>query len=562
MLFHMFIAGWLFVRTKSTNLRYVYGALFFAFGFVLLRTGTRGATLGFMGGSVLAFAYLTLMLPKGASIKKWAAGGLAAIVLAAGSLWVMRDQSFVKENVVLSRLTNITLSEGSIRFAVWKVALQGVKERPWLGWGQENFSYVFNKYYEPTLYAAEPWYDRTHNIFMDWLIAGGILGLFAYLGILATALWYVHVKPMWGRFVRGVREDRHFSVAEQSLILGLLAAYTFHNLFVFDNLASWIFYGVILALIHSRVAEPIAAFQKFSIRQDTWERILVPFGLLASVVVAYMINTPGILAAQDIIDGYRAQTTAKSLETFGKALDRGSFAEQEIVEQMAQVGVQRIATSGMSAAEKDELVRKTSAALRDLAMHKPGDARLHMITGVFYRAAGEFDLALEELDKAKQLSPRKQALYVEEGLVFLNKGEKEAALESYRTAYELDTRSDLNRVRLAAVLAFLEDDAGSAEILDMSDLEADRTLRDVFTTDEMSLQLYHEAKRFDIVEYIFEKRREATPTDTVVRTNLAALYYEMGDKEKAIAVLREAIKDIPSFKSEGERLIKGLEAEK
>jgi len=43
------------------------------------------------------------------------------------------------------------------------MAWEGVKEKPLLGWGQENFNLVFNKYYEPSLYGQEVWFDRVHN---------------------------------------------------------------------------------------------------------------------------------------------------------------------------------------------------------------------------------------------------------------------------------------------------------------------------------------------------------------------------------------------------------------
>jgi O-antigen ligase/tetratricopeptide (TPR) repeat protein len=562
MLFHMFIAAWLFIRTKSTNLRYVYGMLFFAFGFILLRTGTRGATLGFIGGSVLAFSYLALMAPKRAAIKKWAAGGLLVVIIIAGSLWFLRDASFVKESPMLSRFTNISLAEGGIRFTIWQVALEGVKERPILGWGQENFSYVFNKYFDPALYVAEPWYDRTHNIFMDWLITGGVVGLVAYLSILATALWYAQIRPVLVRLSKGVTAASPFSVSEQALLLGLLAAYMFHNLFVFDNLASWIFYAVVLALIHSRVSAPIGSLEKLSINQETWERIVAPFGLLIAVVAAYLINAPGILAAQDIIDTYRAPTTTESLQAFERALNRGSFAEQEIVEQMTQVGTQRVLSPGISATDREAFVRKIEEALKHLVANKPGDARIHLITSVFYRMTGNLEQALKELEIAKAISPKKQVIYVEEGLVLLGMGKNEAAVERYQAAYDLDTRSHHNRVRLAAALSYVGDNAKSREVLDIADLDADRALREVAATDEMSLHLYHEAKQYDMVEYIFKGRKELYPLDSVVRTNLAALYYEMGDKARAIAVLNEAIDDIPAFEDEGRKLIKSLEAEK
>lgn len=36
------------------------------------------------------------------------------------------------------------------------LAIEGFKEHPILGWGQDNFILVFNKYYDPRLYSQEP----------------------------------------------------------------------------------------------------------------------------------------------------------------------------------------------------------------------------------------------------------------------------------------------------------------------------------------------------------------------------------------------------------------------
>ena len=68
------------------------------------------------------------------------------------------------------------------------MAIKGFKEKPILGWGQEGFNYVFNKYYDPALYPYEPWYDRAHNAFLDWLMAGGLPAFLLYLALFVTAI--------------------------------------------------------------------------------------------------------------------------------------------------------------------------------------------------------------------------------------------------------------------------------------------------------------------------------------------------------------------------------------
>ena len=83
-----------------------------------------------------------------------------------------------EEKVPCSRVFRYLITEQTTksRFQIWGMAIEGFKENPLLGWGQDNFNLVFNKYYDSRLYDQEPFFDRAHNVFLDWLIAGGIVG--------------------------------------------------------------------------------------------------------------------------------------------------------------------------------------------------------------------------------------------------------------------------------------------------------------------------------------------------------------------------------------------------
>src|SRR5205085_82544 len=81
-----------------------------------------------------------------------------------------------------------------------------------LGWGQENYAIVFDKYYDPRMYGQEPWFDRVHNIIFDWLVAGGFPGLILYLLIFAALL-----RVLWKADV--------FTLSERSILTGLLVGY-------------------------------------------------------------------------------------------------------------------------------------------------------------------------------------------------------------------------------------------------------------------------------------------------------------------------------------------------
>jgi O-antigen ligase len=101
---------------------------------------------------------------------------------------------------------------------------------------------VFNQNYNPNMYAQEQWFDRVHNVIFDWLIAAGIVGLLLYLGIIAAVIY-------------GVWFSGAFLMAERSIITGLVAAYTFQNMAVFDNVTSSILWFVLVGYVAYRVAD-------------------------------------------------------------------------------------------------------------------------------------------------------------------------------------------------------------------------------------------------------------------------------------------------------------------
>lgn len=561
MLFHIFIALWMLLRAKSRAGQWIYGILAVMFAYILTQTGTRGAMYGLIGGGILTFLYLALMAPRGAVIKKVALGGLVAVVLLVSGVYAARDTEFVQNSEMLNRFAGTTLSEGNIRFMVWRMAFEGVKEHSVLGWGQENFNYVFNKYYDPGLYDAESWYDRTHNIFLDWLIAGGVLGLLAYLSVLLAGVWYAALVPAYQRLWQGTENAGIFSVYEQALLLGLLAAYMFHNLFVFDNLASWIFYAVILALIHSRVSREWTWIESVRINKETWYKVAVPSVTLLGLLAVYFVNFPSMLAARDIIDAYRAPTPQTQIEQMQTALERGSLGNQEVFEQMSQMVARALTQADLTDEQKATLVEAVDAEIVKMKAEKPGDARVHVIAGSFYRAAGQLDKAMMEFQRAQSLSPTKQAIIEEQGLIYLIAERQEEAVERYRAAYELDTANQEALVRLAAAHLYFVNREQFDELLPLSEIDKGTSLwRDV-VEEPMLLQVAAQKKEYELLEYILEGRIELEPNNTGPRVNLAALYMEQGDAERAKQVIQQAIADIPAFAEEGERLLSGIEAE-
>ena len=335
MLIMIFLA--LFLLTKENNKwwKWIYGLAIISNLIILYSTATRGALLGLIGGLVLTAIIVAIFEKENRTLRKISIGVAVAVVVLSSLFYAIRNTNFVQSHPSLARLTSVSAdsSDAQARFMVWGMALQGIKERPILGWGQEGFNFVFNKYYNPAMYQREQWFDRTHSILFDWLIAGGILGFLGYYSLLAMAFLFI-----WGS--KKLPEPKfNLSVTEKALLTGLLAGYWFQNVFVFDNIVSYILFLSFLAYLHSNRSKPIEKVESITpISEGDAVRFYLPIAVVVLAVVLWFVNGRNVLAATGVIKAVSAQKegVTKNIEYFKSTLNLNSFANQEIREQLMQ----------------------------------------------------------------------------------------------------------------------------------------------------------------------------------------------------------------------------------
>lgn len=554
MLFHIFIIFWLFVQTKNNMHRTLYGVMAVMFIFVLIETGTRGTAVGLAVGVMVMSAYIGLFGKQFKEFRKYAIGGFIVLALAIAGFVIGRDTVLVQSNPNLARIANISLDDLKIRATIWGMAWEGVKERPVLGYGQSNFNYVFNKYYDPSLYAQEQWFDRSHNIFFDWLVTGGFLGLIAYLSIFAWCIYYLVVRPMRDK------TDESFTVLERGILLGLLAGYFTHNLVVFDNIVSYIFFAIILGFINSRVGVVPAAVTKCKVDNLIVTQFAAPVVLVALVSGIYFYHVPGMQAAGDIIDGYREADPEKRLEVFELAISRDSFAYQELAEQLSQQAMGIARNNQVTAEIREKYNIAAEAALLDLARRKPGDARIHVFIGSYYRANNELDKAAEQMQLAHELSPGKQSIIIQQGFIELSRGQNELANEFFKHAFELDERNLEAREYYAASLFYVDKAQEAIALMDSNEA------KERFAKSDFLISSANQTGQTGLVTELFEFRVNSEPSESQDWVNdpqnwatLAFLYYQQDMQEKALATLNEAKTVIPSFSTTASCFIDNIE---
>jgi len=189
LMFSMFYALYLWIYGSSAKRKFfrniLYGGLLIILFFFFLLSQTRGAFLG-LGAAIFAFlAYLGFSKPEW---RKKVAGTSIFLVILAGFLAYNRQSDFVKK-MPGGRLFDISFSTDAFQTRIWTwgSAWKGFLERPILGWGPENFSTVFDKYFDSRHFVpgknTETWFDRAHSVVFDYLSETGIVGLVSYLGI-------------------------------------------------------------------------------------------------------------------------------------------------------------------------------------------------------------------------------------------------------------------------------------------------------------------------------------------------------------------------------------------
>jgi O-antigen ligase len=353
-----FIIGLL---VTGISIAYPYRVLPLLFTYIIFQTQTRGTILGLIGGILLALFLYAILGKKESKTSRYISGGvIVAIIFVGIFFWSNRESGFVQSSPVLNRLATISISDvkTQARGYIWPMAISGAMERPILGWGQENFNYIFNANYHPAMYAQEQWFDRAHSVFLDWLVATGVIGFVAYL-----SLYVLLLMKIW---------KSGLTVAEKSALTGLVVGYAIHNVFVFDNIASYIMFFAILAFADSQSSvhhkhdhKPTHIFGSGSVSKDAVEYVVAPIVIVCFVLVVYFVQYRVMNANSRLIDALVACSGGGTPDAglYQRALAVGAYtANQEIREQLLSCGVRVIS------APQAPNIMKQGLSLRQLWM--------------------------------------------------------------------------------------------------------------------------------------------------------------------------------------------------
>jgi len=193
-----------------------------------------GATLGIM---IAVFIMIAVYLLASSKKTLKIIGGVLLITFVCGFFYT--SNIFMTNGTALNKM--YIESKGVNRFITWDIADQSIHDHLFLGTGFNNFSYVYQSYFNTQILteASPETFYQAHNVVLEFATAGGILGLISYFGLL-FALFF-------GLYKSVIEEDREYLFIKISLI-GIIFGYFIQNLFVFDSPTTYMAFFLLIGL--------------------------------------------------------------------------------------------------------------------------------------------------------------------------------------------------------------------------------------------------------------------------------------------------------------------------
>lgn len=328
------------------------------------------------------------------------------------------------------------------RLVVWGISWRAFLNKPFIGWGPENFLLAFNHFYDDQLFrsgVSPIWYDKAHNIFIQYAVDGGGIALIGFL-----ILWILIVRSFRHLWIQRPAERVAWSVLA---VLG--AVYSILGLFYFDTINNQVFFYIILAYIWSREAELNHTVKKYGLP------LRVPFGrpiffsliTIISILFTYNFYFDTIVANYAFSKELKSMRPDISAATPDKlsllrmqAAKAPTLGKSELRYQYVLL-VSDLITYG-TGLTKDQLldeIRSAESVLKKNISKRPSDLETYVQLCNFYLLAGRVDAVYWErgLSIAQQIQEdnpeRTQFLYLV-GQMNLALGRAEVGLEAFHQA--------------------------------------------------------------------------------------------------------------------------------
>lgn len=569
LIFNIYFCFFLFAKEKIKNLKWVYLLPFLFILPAFVRADSSGGYVG-LGFSIIVLFFLAGVLADSKKIKRATWSVLILLILLLTVLFSLRNAEFAQNSAFFRPLQEISLQKNTFqtRLISWRAALKDFPNHPILGTGYGNYAITFDKYFEPKFYSytsSETYFDRAHNNIIDIASTTGLLGLFTYLSIFIFTAYYL---------VRGYFSKK-IKTADFVLVVGLIAAYFVQNLAVFDSLVTYMSLMILLGYVYWLYHGEEEGEREQDRGLDNSEIFTYLIVGVVSLFIVFHYNVRVLKMLRYTIDGQVAaakedangmyEAYKKAME-FKTPLDRDS--RTSLIRAIAS-NPQLLAKAKPETAKEilDFVIELSEKNLKynqkdslNLLLH----AQLLDFTAEAYKNNTDkfkyySDESLAVVNRAIESSPGRINIYYFLAQIHITRNEPEKAVEAMRYAVSLNPEYIESTCQLAKIyFSFGDEENGYKEM----DKCLDNKGANHINTKGLAVNLinhYNELGDAEKLLALYESLVKIEKNDPQIWVNLAQLYKQAGNKEKAIEAAQKAAEINPSLKNSVDGFIRELE---
>jgi O-antigen ligase/tetratricopeptide (TPR) repeat protein len=549
----VFIALILIFNTQRRFLKFFYIFSISINAVAVYYSSSRGPILAaVIGVGTMGLIYLFEKInPPGEKLVRKAVLSLVGVfIILSVSFVSFRNADILKQDRTLSRFSTIFSDDSALgRIKTWKLAWEGIEERPILGWGQENFKGIYTV--NPIPFDEDQvWFDRAHNIVIDWLVNAGILGLFSYLAIFGSAFYVLWTAIQKKTILR----------KEALTIVTALTVYFIQNLFTFDTINSYLLFIALLAYLdnsyYMKKATELTELNKSIIKS---KYVILPSVLLFAIVF-YHVNYKPFKESkfiQTITSSSKDNSYLNILDELNSALSLKTFGDDNVRQVMSSMSFSILHSNSLKQPGALDFIEKTVEELeKGIGRNR---LNLEYLTDVMLlynyisREEPSFIDHTESLIRACiNFNPRYERPYFMLADTLARKNDYEQAIA---IAGNIAAQHPINSVKyfelaLIAILSSRDDVASSAlekvKAIRMTEHDypnADKNI--LLSVGELIIiaQIYLDANRFYDAIHSYEQvayLQEISPQAARTHFIIANIFHMVGDRENAVKAVKKA----------------------
>ncbi|MDA3839724.1 MAG: O-antigen ligase family protein [Patescibacteria group bacterium] len=572
--FHIFSAYFailLFAREKSWVIKSMYLPLVVLFVYHMIKTSVAGAYGGFAAG-LLVMLFLYGILYKDRRIKV-ATVSAAIFIMIFGSYFflIQKDNFLTRNSTFLNRVAyELSWEKNTFqtRLISWRAAFKDFPSHPLVGTGYGNYAITFDKYFDAHFYdqtRTETYFDRAHNNLVDILSGMGLFGLLTYLSIFFALGYYLISGYRCGKL------DMH----EFIIITSLITAYFVQNLAVFDAMVTYMAFMMVLAYVYFRYQGEEELVPVKDEEMGNNEIVALLIGGLILLSVLYQYNYVPYKMLKLTIDAQRINSSGGIVAAVDKY--REALSYDSILDRDSRTSLMRLLISDRGQLESYKDKEAATEALdfiiehaeKNVAYNKK-DSMNQMLLAQAYNKAASFhrgnqskydyyiNAALEAIDRSIEASPQRVPIYFQKAQILITAGQKDKALETLEYAYSLNENYYDSACSLAKAHFFYQDEVKGYEYMDQCIDKGGISLLGPGDYLKALIGHYVEEKDFEKVLTLYEGLVKLEPKDPTAWINLAMLYKESGNNEKAIEAATMAGDLDPKIKVDADKFIEEI----